>query len=62
MQLSRVGSKILPSKVDNSFSGLRIAVVFFSIIAVISAVRSLVHIFSPDGGAEIGRASVRERV
>jgi len=42
---------LLPETVDNSFPGKPIAWIVFFGLAIISTVRSLIHIFSPDGGA-----------
>lgn len=42
---------IFPKKVDNQFSGVKLALFVFFLIAIVSTVRSLIHIFSPDGGA-----------
>ena len=49
--MSRIIVKLFPKPVDDSFYGLKFPVVVFMAIAVISTIRSLIHIFSPDGGA-----------
>lgn len=49
--MNRILSKLFPDTVDDSFSGLKSAMFVFMVIAVISTIRSLIHIFSPDGGA-----------
>jgi len=41
----------LPEPADNTVRGSRLPVYIFALLAVISTVRSLIHIFSPDGGA-----------
>jgi hypothetical protein len=43
--------KIFPKVVDNNFKGYKIASITFLIITLISIIRSLIHIFSADGGA-----------
>lgn len=42
---------LFPKKADNQFPGVKFSMVVFFVIAVVSTARSLVHIFSPDGGA-----------
>jgi hypothetical protein len=42
---------LLPSKADNTIRGSKIPFYFLILIAAIGAVRSCIHIFSPDGGA-----------
>ena len=42
---------LLPENADNRFSGVKLPVFVFLLIALISTARSLIHIFSPDGGA-----------
>lgn len=44
--------KILPKVVDNKYMGLRVAQYVFLLITIITLGRSLVHIFSSDGGAQ----------
>ncbi|KXH70144.1 MAG: hypothetical protein AM326_00960 [Candidatus Thorarchaeota archaeon SMTZ-45] len=44
--------RILPDQVNNEFWGYKSSSVAFLVIAIISAARSLIHMFSPDGGAE----------
>jgi len=44
-------SAILPAKADNSFVGNKLPVYVFTLIAIVSAVRSLIHLLAPDGGA-----------
>lgn len=45
-------NKILPSTVDNTYLGHKIALWFFYIITIVTIVRSCVHIFKNDGGAQ----------
>lgn len=42
---------LLPAKVDNTVRGWKLPVYVFTLIALISTVRSLIHVLSPDGGA-----------
>jgi len=44
-------STLLPAKADNTIRGMQLPVYAFVLLAVISAVRSCIHIFAPDGGA-----------
>lgn len=53
MQKYRTDKKLfLPKTVDNTFRGMPVAKYTFYCIAVLTAVRSLLHIFLPDGGAQ----------
>jgi len=45
--------RILPKSADNTYSGAKTAYIFFVFISVISFVRSLIHVFLPDGGASV---------
>ena len=42
---------LLPATVDNTIHGPKLPAYLFAFLAVISTVRSCIHIFSPDGGA-----------
>ena len=44
--------KLLPNVIDNQFQGLKIAQYAFLIITIATLVRSLIHVFAPDGGAQ----------
>ena len=44
-------SIIFPAKADNTIRGTKLPLYFFILVAVISTVRSCIHIFSHDGGA-----------
>ena len=44
-------SILLPPTVDNTIHGPHFAVYLFALIAIVSTVRSCIHIFAPDGGA-----------
>ena len=43
---------ILPEIIDNTYRGRKIALWFFYLITIITIVRSLIHTFSADGGAQ----------
>lgn len=45
-------NKILPSTIDNNYRGNKIALWFFYLITVVTVVRSCIHIFKYDGGAQ----------
>ena len=42
---------LLPAKADNTIRGMKFPVYVFALIAIISTVRSLIHLLAPDGGA-----------
>jgi len=42
---------VLPSKIDNTICGSKIPFYIFTPYAIISTVRSCIHLFAPDGGA-----------
>jgi hypothetical protein len=42
---------LLPPKVDNTVRGPKLPVYVFTLIAIISTVRSCIHLLAPDGGA-----------
>ena len=44
-------ARLLPERADNSVPGLRLPVYVFTAIAVVSTVRSCIHLLAPDGGA-----------
>jgi hypothetical protein len=44
-------TKILPKSVDNTYRGVKVALYFFFVITVVTLIRSMIHIFAPDGGA-----------
>ncbi len=47
-----MNKKILPSIIDNNDTGYKIALWFFYLITVVTIVRSCIHIFKDDGGAQ----------
>jgi hypothetical protein len=44
-------SALLPAKADNVIAGMKFPVYLFAVIAVVSAVRSCIHLLASDGGA-----------
>lgn len=44
-------NNIFPKTVDNDYKGNKIALWIFTILAIISTVRSCIHFVAPDGGA-----------
>ena len=42
---------LLPSVVDNTIQGMKFPVHLFTLIAIVSSVRSCIHLLAPDGGA-----------
>ena len=44
-------NKIFPPTADNQYTGSRVALIVFLIIAIIGAIRSCIHFLAPDGGA-----------
>jgi hypothetical protein len=51
MKNGALRTTIFPSPADNTIRGMKFPVYLFTLIAIVSTVRSLIHIFSPDGGA-----------
>lgn len=45
-------NKILPPVIDDNYKGNKIALWFFYLITVVTVVRSCIHIFKDDGGAQ----------
>jgi hypothetical protein len=45
-------NRILPAAVDNQYRGHGIALYFFYLITLVTIVRSCIHIFAQDGGAQ----------
>ena len=44
--------KLLPSPVDNNFRGIKLSQYAFLLITAATIVRSVIHVFAPDGGAQ----------
>jgi hypothetical protein len=47
-----VWKRLFPEQLDNDYQGHRVAIWVFGLITLITTLRSLVHIFAPDGGAQ----------
>ena len=45
-------NRILPPTIDNNYKGNKIALWFFYLITAMTVVRSCIHIFKDDGGAQ----------
>ena len=43
---------ILPKEINNDYKGRKIALYIFYLITIMTVVRSLIHMFAPDGGAQ----------
>jgi hypothetical protein len=46
-------NRIFPKVVDNEYKGAKIALWVFTVLAIVSTARSLIHFLAPDGGAGI---------
>ena len=46
-------NKLLPKQADNSFQGYKFTLYFFYLLTMVTLIRSCIHIFFPDGGANI---------
>ena len=44
--------KVLPKEINNNYNGRKIALYFFYLFTIMTVVRSLIHMFAPDGGAQ----------
>ncbi|MFC2046086.1 hypothetical protein ACFLTC_01010, partial [Chloroflexota bacterium] len=44
--------KMLPKQLDNEYKGSPISKWVFAFITIVTIVRSLIHMFAPDGGAQ----------
>jgi hypothetical protein len=42
---------LLPAEADNTIRGMKVPVYVFTLISVVSLVRSCIHLLAPDGGA-----------
>jgi hypothetical protein len=42
---------LIPSKIDNTIRGIKLPFYVFCLYAIVSTVRSCIHLFAPDGGA-----------
>ena len=49
--MKKIFETLLPAKIDNVIRGTKIPFYIFTLYAIISTVRSFIHLLSPDGGA-----------
>ena len=49
--MKKIFGLLLPAKIDNLIRGTKIPFYVFTLYAIISTVRSCIHLLSPDGGA-----------
>ena len=49
--MKNVFEVLFPMQVDNTIRGTKIPVYIFALYAIVSAVRSCIHLLAPDGGA-----------
>ena len=49
--MERIIARLLPAQTDNTIQGMKLPVYVFAQIAVVSRVRSCIHLLAPDGGA-----------
>lgn len=49
--MKNILESLLPAKIDNVIRGSKIPLFLFTIYAIVSTVRSCIHLLSPDGGA-----------
>ena len=43
---------VLPKEINNTYQGRKIALYLFYLFTILTLVRSLIHVFAPDGGAQ----------
>lgn len=51
ISMNRILAVLLPARADNSIRGSKLPVYVFTLIALVSTVRSCIHLLAPDGGA-----------
>ncbi len=49
--MKHIFATLLPSSADNTIRGMKLPVYVFAVIAMVSTIRSLIHLLAPDGGA-----------
>ena len=49
--MKKILETLLPAKIDNVIRGSKIPFYIFALYAIVSTVRSCIHLLSPDGGA-----------
>jgi hypothetical protein len=50
-KVRRIFTLLLPAQADNTLRRMKLPVYLFTLIAIVSTVRSCIHLFAPDGGA-----------
>ena len=43
---------VLPKEINNTYQGRKIALYLFCLFTIMTVVRSLIHVFAPDGGSQ----------
>jgi hypothetical protein len=51
MTMNKIFETLLPPKIDNLIRGTKLPFYVFTVYAILSAVRSCIHLLAPDGGA-----------
>jgi hypothetical protein len=51
LMMRKTLSVLLPARADNTIPGMKLPAYVFALIAVVSTVRSCIHLLAPDGGA-----------
>lgn len=49
--MKEIINSVFPKTADNNYRGSKVSLWVFTILAVVSTVRSIIHFFAPDGGA-----------
>jgi hypothetical protein len=49
--MKHIFATLLPASADNTIRGMKLPVYVFAVIAMVSTIRSLIHLLAPDGGA-----------
>lgn len=49
--MKKIFETLLPAQIDNTIHGTKIPFYIFALYAIVSLVRSCIHLLSPDGGA-----------
>jgi hypothetical protein len=52
LNMKNIITRILPNTIDNNYKGSKVSKFMFLLLTFVTTLRSLVHIFSADGGAQ----------
>jgi hypothetical protein len=52
LNMKNIIARILPNTIDNNYKGSKVSKFMFLLLTFVTTLRSLVHIFSADGGAQ----------